>query len=62
MCVIGSVIVHIMTPQMRSFYKIEKRWKDAEVPCADKPMHLQLALPGIVATFIVLGYFIPTYS
>jgi ribosome-associated protein len=27
----GSVIVHIMTPQMRSFYKLEKRWKDAEV-------------------------------
>lgn len=27
----GSVIVHVMTPQMRNFYKIEKRWKDAEV-------------------------------
>eukprot|EP01038_Epipyxis_sp_PR26KG_P012025 gene12025-16096_t len=27
----GSVIVHIMTPQMKSFYKLEKRWKDAEV-------------------------------
>lgn len=27
----GSVIVHIMTPQMRNFYKLEKRWKDAEV-------------------------------
>lgn len=27
----GSLIVHVMTPQMRNFYKIEKRWKDAEV-------------------------------
>lgn len=27
----GSVIVHVMTPQMRGFYKLEKRWKDAEV-------------------------------
>ena len=27
----GSVIVHVMTPQMRNFYKIERRWKDAEV-------------------------------
>ena len=27
----GSIIVHIMTPQMRNFYKLEKRWKDAEV-------------------------------
>ena len=27
----GSLIVHIMTPQMRNFYKLEKRWKDAEV-------------------------------
>ena len=26
----ASVIVHIMTPQMRNFYKLEKRWKDAE--------------------------------
>ena len=23
----SSVIVHIMTPQMRNFYKLEKRWK-----------------------------------
>lgn len=29
--VLGSVIIHVMTPQMRNFYKIEKRWKDAEV-------------------------------
>ena len=27
----GSLIVHVMTPQMRNFYKLEKRWKDAEV-------------------------------
>jgi len=27
----GSVIVHIMTPQMRNFYKLERRWKDAEL-------------------------------
>ena len=27
----GSVIVHVMTPQMRNFYKLEKRWKEAEV-------------------------------
>jgi len=27
----GSAIVHIMTPQMRNFYKLEKRWKDAEM-------------------------------
>lgn len=27
----GSIFVHIMTPQMRNFYKIEKKWKDAEV-------------------------------
>lgn len=26
----GSVIVHIMTPQMRSFYKLERRWRDSE--------------------------------
>ena len=26
----ASVIVHIMTPQMRNFYKLERRWKDAE--------------------------------
>ena len=26
----SSVIVHIMTPQMNKFYKLEKRWKDAE--------------------------------
>ena len=26
----GSLIIHIMTPQMRNFYKIERRWKDAE--------------------------------
>jgi len=27
----ASVLVHIMTPQMRAFYKLEKRWKDAEI-------------------------------
>ena len=27
----GSVIVHVITPQMRNFYKLEKRWKEAEV-------------------------------
>lgn len=27
----GSLIVHVMTPQMRNFYKLEKRWKNAEV-------------------------------
>jgi hypothetical protein len=27
----GSIIVHVMTPQMRNFYKLEKRWKEAEV-------------------------------
>jgi ribosome-associated protein len=27
----GSVIVHIMTPQMRNFYKLEKKWKDGEM-------------------------------
>ena len=27
----GSVIVHIMTPQMRNFYKLEKKWKDGEI-------------------------------
>ena len=27
----GSLIVHIMTPQLRNFYKLEKRWKDAEL-------------------------------
>jgi ribosome-associated protein len=27
----GPVIVHVMTPQMRGFYKLEKRWKDAEM-------------------------------
>jgi ribosome-associated protein len=27
----GSVIVHVMTPQMRNFYKLEKRWKSAEL-------------------------------
>lgn len=26
----GDVMVHIMTPQTRAFYKLEKRWKDAE--------------------------------
>lgn len=26
----GSVLVHVMTPQMRAFYKLEKRWKGAE--------------------------------
>jgi ribosome-associated protein len=26
----SNLIVHIMTPQMRNFYKIEKRWKDKE--------------------------------
>ena len=26
----GSVMCHIMTPKMRDFYKIERRWKDAE--------------------------------
>lgn len=30
-CTVGSIIVHIMTPQMRNFYKLERRWKDAEV-------------------------------
>jgi len=27
----GSVITHIMTPQMSNFYKLEKKWKGAEV-------------------------------
>ncbi|RYY84869.1 RsfS/YbeB/iojap family protein [archaeon] len=27
----GGIIVHIMTPTMRTFYKLEKKWKDAEV-------------------------------
>jgi len=26
----GSIIVHVMTPQMRNFYKLERRWKDSE--------------------------------
>ena len=26
----GSIMVHIMTPQMRKFYKLEQKWKDAE--------------------------------
>lgn len=24
-------MVHIMTPQMRNFYKLEKKWQDGEV-------------------------------
>lgn len=27
---VGSIIVHIMTPQMRNFYKLERKWKDSE--------------------------------
>ena len=27
---LGSIIVHVMTPQMRNFYKLEKRWKGAQ--------------------------------
>ena len=27
----GSVIVHIMTPQSRNYYKLEDKWKKAEV-------------------------------
>lgn len=27
----GSIVVHIMTPAVRNFYKLEKKWKDAEV-------------------------------
>lgn len=27
----GSVIVHVMTPQMRNYYKLERRWKEAEM-------------------------------
>eukprot|EP01039_Chlorochromonas_danica_P007659 gene7659-8464_t len=27
----GSIIVHIMTPQMRNYYKLERKWKDGEV-------------------------------
>lgn len=27
----GSLIVHIMTPQLRNFYKLEKRWKESEM-------------------------------
>jgi ribosome-associated protein len=26
----GSLIIHIMTPKMREFYKIERRWKNSE--------------------------------
>jgi ribosome-associated protein len=26
----ASIIVHVMTPQMNNFYKLEKRWKGAE--------------------------------
>lgn len=26
----GSIIVHIMTPAVRSYYKLERRWNDAE--------------------------------
>ena len=29
--VLGSLIVHVMTPQLRNFYKLERRWKDAEI-------------------------------
>ena len=27
----GTIIVHIMTPKTREFYKLERRWKDAEI-------------------------------
>eukprot|EP01035_Chromulina_nebulosa_P019831 gene19831-25779_t len=27
----GSIIVHVMFPKMRNFYKLEKKWKDAEI-------------------------------
>jgi ribosome-associated protein len=27
----GDIIVHVMTPVMRGFYKLENRWKDAEI-------------------------------
>lgn len=26
----GFIIVHVMTPQMRNFYKLERRWKESE--------------------------------
>ena len=42
----GSVIVHIMTPQMRQFYKLEKRWKDAETVDVES----MLPQPGQVKT------------
>jgi hypothetical protein len=28
---VGSVIVHIMTPQLRRYYQLEKRWSKSEV-------------------------------
>jgi hypothetical protein len=28
---LGTIIVNIMTPQLRNFYKLERRWKNAEV-------------------------------
>lgn len=27
----GSIIVHVMHPKVRSFYKLEKKWKEAEI-------------------------------
>lgn len=27
------MIAHIMSPQMKNFYKLEKRWVGAEVSC-----------------------------
>lgn len=31
----GRLIVHVMTPQMRNFYKLESKWKTAEIVDVD---------------------------
>lgn len=28
---LGSIMVHVMTSQMKNFYKLEKKWKEGEV-------------------------------
>jgi ribosome-associated protein len=53
----GSVIVHIMTPQMRNFYKLERRWKDAEVTLAASPPNKMAYLLCLPANFLIFWLF-----
>ena len=46
---VGSILVHVMTPAMKNYYKLEKRWAQGEVVA---PGHMQIMCVLFICLFV----------